>query len=45
MILRRDNPHSRVVVPDHKHIRTGTLRRIVTDAGLTIDQFVELLNR
>jgi predicted RNA binding protein YcfA (HicA-like mRNA interferase family) len=45
MILRRDNPHSRVVVPDHKHIRTGTLRRIVADAGLTIEQFVELLKR
>jgi predicted RNA binding protein YcfA (HicA-like mRNA interferase family) len=45
MILRRDNPHCRVVVPDHKHIRTGTLRRIVADTGLTIEQFVELLKR
>jgi predicted RNA binding protein YcfA (HicA-like mRNA interferase family) len=45
MILRRDNPHSRVVVPDRKHIRIGTLRRIVADAGLTIEQFVELVKR
>jgi predicted RNA binding protein YcfA (HicA-like mRNA interferase family) len=45
MILRRDHPHARVVVPDHKYIRTGTLRRVVTDAGLTIEQFVELLRR
>jgi len=45
MILRRDQPHTRVVVHDHKHLRTGTLRRIVADAGLTIEQFVELLKR
>jgi predicted RNA binding protein YcfA (HicA-like mRNA interferase family) len=43
MILRRDEPHSRVVVPDHKQVRQGTLRRIIADAGLTVDQFVELL--
>ena len=45
MILRRDNPHARVVVPDHKQLRSGTLRRILADAGLTVDQFVELLRR
>jgi len=45
MILRRDNPHARVVVPDHKQLRSGTLRRIIADAGLTVDQFVELLRR
>jgi predicted RNA binding protein YcfA (HicA-like mRNA interferase family) len=45
MILRRDDPRTRVVVPDHKHIRTGTLRRIAADAGLTIEQFIELLGR
>ena len=45
MMLRRDLPYARVVVPDHKQIRSGTLRRIIADAGLTIDQFVELLGR
>ena len=34
---------SRVVVPVDKQIRPGTLRRIITDAGLTVDQFIELL--
>ncbi len=43
MVLRRDEPSARVVVPDHKQIRVGTLRRIVTDAGLTVEQFVQLL--
>jgi predicted RNA binding protein YcfA (HicA-like mRNA interferase family) len=45
MILRRDHPHARVIVPDHKHVRAGTLRRIVADAGLTTEQFMELLRR
>ena len=45
MILRRNEPYSRAVVPDHKQIRQGTLRRIIADAGLTVDQFIELLRR
>jgi len=43
MMLRRDHPYARVVVPDHRQIRSGTLRRIIADAGLTIEQFIELL--
>ena len=45
MMLRRDLPYARVVVPDHKQLRSGTLRRIIADAGLTVEQFVELLWR
>jgi predicted RNA binding protein YcfA (HicA-like mRNA interferase family) len=45
LILRRDQPYARAVVPDHKQIRSGTLRRIIADAGLTVDQFVQLLGR
>jgi predicted RNA binding protein YcfA (HicA-like mRNA interferase family) len=44
-MLRRDQPHARIVIPDHKQIRPGTLRRIIADAGLTVDQFTELLRR
>jgi predicted RNA binding protein YcfA (HicA-like mRNA interferase family) len=45
MILRREDPPARVTVPDHKQVRIGTLRRISADAGLTVDEFLELLNR
>ena len=45
MMLRRDQPHARVVVPDHKQLRSATLRRIIADAGLTVEQFVGLLQR
>jgi len=43
MVLRREQPYARVVVPDHKAIRQGTLRRMIADAGLTVDEFLELL--
>jgi predicted RNA binding protein YcfA (HicA-like mRNA interferase family) len=45
MILRREDPYARVVVPDHAQIRLGTLRRIIADAGLTVEQFLQLLGR
>jgi predicted RNA binding protein YcfA (HicA-like mRNA interferase family) len=45
MMLRREEPYARAVVPDHKQIRSGTLRRVIADAGLTVEQFVELLRR
>jgi predicted RNA binding protein YcfA (HicA-like mRNA interferase family) len=44
MILRRDYPYARVVIPDHKQIRIGTLHRIIMDAGLSVEQFVALLD-
>lgn len=43
MILRRDDPYARVVVPDHKQLRPGTLRKILHEAGLTVEEFVTLL--
>ena len=45
IVLRRDEPFARVIVPDHRTLRVGTLRRIISDAGLTIDQLVQLLQR
>ena len=43
MILRRDDPHARVVVPDHKTLRLGTLRQILNEAGISVEQLRELL--
>jgi predicted RNA binding protein YcfA (HicA-like mRNA interferase family) len=42
--LRQENyPHRRLTVPDHKELAKGTLRAIVRQAGLTIDEFEKLL--
>ncbi|HDH57576.1 MAG TPA: type II toxin-antitoxin system HicA family toxin [Bacteroidetes bacterium] len=43
MILRRDNPFSQIVVPDHKELDRGTLRAIIRQAGLSLDEFINLL--
>jgi len=43
MILRRDNPFAQVVVPDHKTLDRGTLRAILRQAGLGVDEFVKLI--
>jgi len=43
MIMRRDNPYARAVIPDHKTVRLGTSRRIIADAGLSTGEFLHLL--
>jgi predicted RNA binding protein YcfA (HicA-like mRNA interferase family) len=45
MVLRRENPYARVIVPDHKSIRSGTLRQILHDAELSLDELLRLLGR
>lgn len=43
MVLRRSDPYCRVIVPDHKCLRPGTLRQILHDAGLTVERLRDLL--
>ncbi len=44
IILRRaEPPHRRLSIPNHKEIAKGTLRALIREAGLTVDDFVELL--
>lgn len=43
MILRREDSHARVVVPDQRTLRLGTLRQILNEAGISIEQLLELL--
>jgi len=44
MILRRDVPFAQVVVPDHPELDRGTLRAIIRQAGLSVEEFVRLLH-
>ncbi|MBC7358416.1 MAG: type II toxin-antitoxin system HicA family toxin [Desulfacinum sp.] len=37
-------PHRRIVVPDHSEVATGTLRKIIRQAGLTVREFNNLLS-
>jgi len=43
LILRRDDPFTQVVVPDHKILDRGTLRAIIRQANLSIEKFTSLL--
>jgi predicted RNA binding protein YcfA (HicA-like mRNA interferase family) len=43
MVLRRDSPFAQVVVPDHRELDRGTLRAIIRQAGLGMDDFLKLL--
>ena len=43
IILRRDNPFAQTVVPDHSELDRGTLRAIIRQAGLSIEEFLRLL--
>jgi len=44
VIMRRNNPKVRVIVPNHrKDLRPGTLRSIIRNSGLTVEEFVKLL--
>ncbi|MEH2191508.1 MAG: type II toxin-antitoxin system HicA family toxin [Nostoc sp.] len=43
IILRRDEPFSEVVVPNHQELDKGTLRAIIRQVGLSVDEFIELM--
>jgi predicted RNA binding protein YcfA (HicA-like mRNA interferase family) len=44
MILRqREPPHRRITVPRHREIAKGTLRAIIRETGLTVEEFLRLL--
>jgi len=36
-------PYRRIVVPDHREVAKGTLRAIIRKAGLSVEEFIELL--
>ena len=43
IVMRRDQPFAQLVVPAHHSIDTGTLASILDGAGMTVDEFLELL--
>ena len=42
MILRREFPKITVSVPDHKELKRGTLRNILRQIDLPVDEFEQL---
>jgi len=44
MILRRQYPFAQVVVPDHDVLDRGTLRAILRQSGISVDEFVRAIS-
>ncbi len=46
IILRNvEPPYRRLTVPNHPEIAKGTLRAIIRQAGLTLEEFLKLLKK
>lgn len=44
IILRnKQAPFRRITIPNHKEIAKGTLRAIIRECGLTLEEFIALL--
>ena len=44
IILRHESPpHRRLTIPDHKEIAKGTLKHIIREVGLTVEELLNLL--
>ena len=43
IVLRRDDPFSQVIVPNHRELDRGTLRAIIRQAGMSVDEISKLL--
>lgn len=43
IVMQRDEPYAVTSVPNHKRLKPGTLRSIIRQVGLTVEEFVELL--
>ncbi len=41
IILVREGSQATLSVPDHHEVAKGTLRSLIRDAGLSVDEFVE----
>jgi len=36
-------PHRRLTVPDHRELAKGTLRALIREAGITVEDFIALV--
>ncbi len=44
IVVTRAEPRTILTIPDHRELDRGTLRAIIRQAGLTVDEFVALLH-
>lgn len=42
-MMTKPGVHANLSIPQHKELSTGTLRKLIRAAGMTVDEFLELL--
>jgi len=43
IIMRRDNPFAQTVVPNHQQIDRGTLRAILRQTGISVEELTKVI--
>lgn len=43
VVLRKNEPFYQLVVPDHKELDIGTLRAIIKQSGMSVEEFMKLI--
>lgn len=43
LVMTKPDQHSNLSIPQHKELSIGTLRALIRNAGITVDEFLKLL--
>jgi predicted RNA binding protein YcfA (HicA-like mRNA interferase family) len=43
VVLKKADPFTQLVVPDHNELDTGTLRAIIRQSGLSVEEFLKVI--
>ena len=43
ILRRRESPYLHLSIPNRRELPRGTLRKLIRDAGLTVEEFINLL--
>lgn len=43
LVVRKDSPFSQIVVPNHKVLDRGTLRSIIKQTGMSVEEFSQFI--
>ena len=45
MMMIKTGQRANLSIPDHKELDRGTLRKLISKAGLSVDEFISLLEK
>lgn len=45
LVMTKPTVRANLSIPQHRELSVGTLRALIRHAGLTVDEFIELLNK